>query len=257
MPHLLIERLRSFPSFNIPDRKEFPLGPVALEVLDVIAGIVFILGSVCFLPAYSKDLMVFLYGCMLYVVGSAIYCVICLVTFAEALKEKGPTSLEAWENALYLLGSWVFFIGTFLYWPSSEHWDTLNSSSACVGCMIHKIIDRTFVGTIHFIVGSVLFALAAFVNALNQRCTSDWSSRMFTATTSLHLCGSLLFAMGSVAFFPNLGCGAQMVSLGAWAFILGSVLFLIAGITSLVRTTWKLDEKEIADLKEDMSTHSA
>lgn len=240
MPHLLIERLRSFPSlghfsFN---RKEYPTGAFVLEILDIIAGIIFVAGSACFLPPLSDDLDVFLAGCLLFVIGGAFYVLICCCSFAEALSEKGLATFEAAENGLYLLGSWVFLVGTFLYWPKEAHYKHIETLKGLTFGQYFNLFDPEFEGTLLFIVGSVMFAFGAFFNALNQHEFNDWSSKLLSAITSLYLGGSLLFAMGSVAFLPNMGCGQQMLQIGAWCFIIGSVLFLTGGCLSLWRTTW-------------------
>eukprot|EP00928_Gymnodinium_smaydae_P032615 TRINITY_DN23571_c0_g4_i1.p1 TRINITY_DN23571_c0_g4~~TRINITY_DN23571_c0_g4_i1.p1 ORF type:complete len:149 (-),score=28.82 TRINITY_DN23571_c0_g4_i1:161-607(-) len=87
-----------------------------------------------------------------------------------------------------------------------------------------------------FIVGSMMFAAAAFTNALNQRKYNDDASRLLTAVTSLYFAGSTLFIMGSIAFLPDLGCNEKMVSIGAWLFIVGSVFFTLGSVLSLCRT---------------------
>lgn len=242
MPHLLIDRLRSFPqlgSFNSPfNRKEYPTGAFVLEVLDIIAAIVFVIGSFCFLPPYSDDIDVFLAGCILFVVGGVFYLAICVCSFCEALSQKGLMTFEAGENGLYLVGSWLFLVGTFLYWPPEAHYKHIeNMKDLSLGQLLN-LFEPEFEGTILFIVGSVMFAFAAFLNALNQREFDAWTSRLLSAITSLYLGGSLLFSMGSVAFLPNLGCGRQMLQIGAWMFIIGSFLFLIGACLSLWRTAW-------------------
>mmetsp|Transcript_41508 Transcript_41508/g.72931 ORF Transcript_41508/g.72931 Transcript_41508/m.72931 type:complete len:257 (-) Transcript_41508:96-866(-) len=253
MPHLLIERLREFPtlgSFTFPfNRKEYPTGAFVLEVLDIIAGVLFVIGSICFLPPYSDDIDVFLAGCGLFVVGGIFYLVVCACSFFEALFLKGLATLEASENALYLVGSWLFLVGTFLYWPAEAHYRHIETFKDMTLGAYFNLFDPEFEGTLFFIIGSVMFAFGAFFNALNQREFDEFTSKLLSAITSLYLGGSLLFAMGSVAFLPNMGCGKQMQILGAWGFIIGSVLYLIGGCLSLWRTTWITRHPELEVLK--------
>lgn len=253
MPHLLINRTRSFPSLGTFsfNRKEYPAGAYAVEVLDIVSGIIFVIGSVCFLPPYSNDLRVFLIGCQLFVTGSCFYVVICGCTLAEAMHEKGLVTFETAENAFYLLGSWLFLVGTFLYWPAEAHYKYVEGVKDLSLGQIFNLFEPEFEGTILFIVGSVLFAFAAFFNALNQRSFDTWAARLMTATTSLYMGGSLLFGMGSVAFLPHLGCNEQMLKIGAWAFIVGSLLYLIGGCLSLWRTVWisKHPDEELTPIK--------
>jgi len=265
MPHLLIERIREFPLLlNFSVRKEIPAVHYLIEVLDIAAALIFILGSICFLPSYARDVHTFVKGCELFVIGSIVYVLICGFTLGEAVTHKGFWTFEAFENLLYLVGSSVFFVGTLLYWPDVHVTSFLNTRvqdytrlvqydpgfasskdhqwrlfSAAV-CEVNKF-DREFSGSIYFIVGSVLFAFAAYANALNQRKFDGTVAVLHTAVTTLYFAGSLLFALGSVAFLPHLGCQEGMVTIGAWNFIVGSALFLVGSLVSLWRTTLVLN----------------
>lgn len=243
MPHLIIERTRSFPSIctcTFKTRKDFPAGAYFIEALDIIAGIVFLVASICFLPTYSHDLQVFLLGCLLFVIGSVLYCGICGFTLMEAVKEKGLVTFEGGENVMYLIGSWLYLVGTFLYWPAEAQYKNIKRIQDLSLGQFFNLMSPEFEGTILFAVGSVLFAFAAFTNALSQRRFDDFTSKMLSAITSLYMGGSLLFAMGSVAFLPNLGCNEQMTTIGAWCFIIGSVLFLVGSFCSFYRTWYIL-----------------
>lgn len=241
MPHLLIERLRTFDilgSFTFPlDHKEYPIGAFVLETLDIIAGAIFVVGSVCFLPPYSDDVDVFVAGCILFCIGGFLYLIICGCAFYEAVAKDGLATLESGENGLYLFGSWLFLVGTVLYWPEEAHYRQIEKLQEVCPGQYFNLFEAEFEGTILFIIGSVMFAFAAFFNALNQQEFRGWTSKLLSAITSLYLGGSLLFAMGSVAFLPDMGCNKQMQQIGAWNFIVGSMLFLIGGCLSLWRTT--------------------
>lgn len=241
MPHLLVERLREFPKFFTSN--------ILIEVLDITAGVIFVIGSVCFLPEYEHELQVFLFGVISYVVGSAIYVGICTATVTESIATAGLMSFEAAENALYLVGSWVFFWGTFLYWPKKADTDIIETmKEISVGQQLN-LFSPEFEGTILFIVGSAMFAFAAFVNALNQRRFEDLIGKLLTAVTSLYMAGSILFCMGSVAFLPDLGCNEQMLRIGAWCFIIGSLFYTIGGCLSLYRTILVMQPEHQAEVK--------
>lgn len=253
MPHLLIERLRALPklcTFTLPSRRKFPLGAYLVEVLDIIAGVTFIVGSVYFLPEYSHNLTLFLRGCILYVIGAAIFCFICSFTVAEAVMQHGWQSFESWENGLYLAGSWVFLYGTFLYWPEKAHYEEIETLKDWSLGQYFNLFTTEFEGTILFILGSCMYAFAAFFNALSQHKFDDWSSHMLVSISSLYMGGSLLFAMGSIAFLPNLGCNETMVGIGAWMFIVGSCCYFIGGCLSFWRTCVMLGypEEDIENL---------
>jgi len=249
MPHLVIERLRTCPSlFTIswPAVKSSRFATYTIEVLDIVAAIIFVFGSICFLPTYATSMRTLFLGCSLFIYGSALYCGICMFTFSEALTMKGGClALEVWENGLYLLGSVLFLVGSILYLPGEAH-DAKSAREALAMslgqiCETISNLESQRLGAILFIVGSVLFVLAAFTNLLNQQKADAWSSRMLSAVTTCYMGGSMLFALGSVAFLPHLGCGEPIVALGAWCFIVGSALFLVGGLVSLRRTIWVLD----------------
>lgn len=263
MPHLIVERLRSFDFFGSPPQqgigsfalptipsggfKKHRFSAYAIEILDVVAALMFVPGSVCFLPRFSRQEGYLLLGCRIFVVASIIYCVISLLALGEAISLKGHTSFEVWENTLYLAGSLAYLVGSLLYIPVAPNTSMLealaNLGRAMPKMSLAELCDsldggHQMAGTILFIIGSVLFALAAFTNALNLRKFDDLSSKLLTATTSSYLVGSLLFAMGSISFIPHLGCGESMVALGASNFIVGSIFFLIGSVVSLLRTVY-------------------
>jgi len=245
MPHLIVERIRRVPWVLCPCRpmrRKDAACAYAIEVMDIIGGLIFLIGSVCFHPAVSEDLTVFLAGCALFVIGSFIYFSICTFTLAEAIRENGIATFESCENILYLVGSFIFFVGTVLYYPPEAHHTNMNWIVRSLSLGVYfNLFSPEFEGTVFFIIGSFLFAFAAFVNGLNQRSFDTGSSQLLTATTSLYMAGSLLFVMGSVAFLPDLGCNVQMVTIGAWAFIMGSALYMAGSILSFVRTMRELE----------------
>jgi len=240
MPHLLIDRIRAN---LIVTRKNYALLAYAVEVVDIVGGFMFLVGSAFFLPPYSHDLQIFLAGCIIYVIGSALYFMVCVFTLVEAFVEKGARSWEFFENALYLLGSWVFFIGTVFYWPEEAHHHAVYYVQQCSLAQYFNLFSPEFEGTLLFIAGSVLYAMAAFTNALNQRTSDDLASRLLTVVTTLYMMGSILFIVGSFAFLPDVGCGIRMIILGAWTFIIGSFFFLVASILSLWRTHHMLQDQ--------------
>mmetsp|Transcript_17452 Transcript_17452/g.31485 ORF Transcript_17452/g.31485 Transcript_17452/m.31485 type:complete len:283 (-) Transcript_17452:82-930(-) len=261
MPHLLIDRLRSNPLASLgpyvrqpqeeadeerqetssqgPARRRGLMCALLIELLDIIAGLVFIAGSVCFLPNYAHEVSIFLDGCALFVVGGAIYVFISVFASWEAIRHCGCFSLETCENFLYLIGSGYFLIGTILYWPDKAHtYGIAQLKSMSLG-VYFNLYSPVFEGTVLFIVGSLLFALAAFVNGLNlhEHDHEDTKSRqLLTATTMCYLIGSVLFVVGSVALLPAMGGTDAMEASGAWCFITGSFFYALGSCVSLWRT---------------------
>mmetsp|Transcript_148164 Transcript_148164/g.369401 ORF Transcript_148164/g.369401 Transcript_148164/m.369401 type:complete len:268 (-) Transcript_148164:21-824(-) len=249
MPHLLVERLRECP--KVLDcaclrNSGFPFHAIAVETSDLVAGIIFVVGSYCFLPEYSKDLKVFLAGCVLYVVGGVIYMLISLCTLIEALIHHKSFTLEVFEHFLYAIGSWLFLAGTVLYWPKKAHYDYIETMKGFALGQYFNFFSPEFEGTVLFALGSVLFAFAAFTNALNHRKFEAEMSQMLTAVTTIDMAGDMLFIIGSVAFLPDLGCNDKMLAIGAWSFIVGSVFFVVGALISIYRTLriWRTQERE-------------
>lgn len=251
MPHLVVERIRSVGALcpcgmcvrcpGRPKRRD-AVCAYTLEFLDILGCLTFLIGSVCMLPCFSGNLPVFLVGCALFIVGSVCFFGICCFCMTEAVRAKSWNSFEVCENALYLIGSCVFVAGTVLYWPPEAHHAHVNWLVRRLSLGVYfNLFTPEFEGTVLFIFGSVLFALAAFVNGLDQRAFNTVASQMLTATTSLYMGGSLLFVMGSVAFLPDLGCNERMFELGAWCYVVGSSLYLLGSMISLLRTSRELE----------------
>jgi len=249
MPHLLTDRFYNFPSIStsaLASIKATRSLALTVEVLDIIAAFIFVAGSILFLPRYSANLQVFLHACTLFITGSAIYCVLCSLTLLEAIKRKGMAAIEVWENMLYLSCSWLFLIGSFLYKPTAPYYEHVAvRAPLSLGqiCVMFSFLDRQSLGSRLFIIGSIFYTAAAFLNLLDlhARKIAQWSRRAAAAITALYMCGSLLFIVGSVAFLPPLGCGEEVLYLGAWCFISGSILFVVAGILSFWRTSLVVD----------------
>lgn len=255
MPHLVIQRLRSGVNlcpvrWGQPKRRDAACALI-VESLDLFGGVIFVAGSICFLPTFSHDLQVFLVGCGLFVLGGLVYVGVCSFTLLEAVRERGWVTFEAWENILYLVGSVIFVVGTILYWPPEAHHEGMDwlVNTMSLGAYFN-LFTPEFEGTLLFIVGSLFYVFAAFVNGLDQRNFASAEGQLLSATTSLYMGGSLLFVMGSVAFLPDLGCNEQMLTVGAWCFVVGSALFVAGSILSIIRTACDLKDPSRAPLCE-------
>mmetsp|Transcript_85695 Transcript_85695/g.239497 ORF Transcript_85695/g.239497 Transcript_85695/m.239497 type:complete len:276 (+) Transcript_85695:179-1006(+) len=254
MPHYqILGRLRSWPLHDLKRSHDEQVSlrhregvcACVVEVMDIFGGVIFLVGSVCFLPEVSKRLVVFLTGCALFILGGVIYAGLSTFTLVETVRVRGWQTLEACENALYLVGSIVFLAGTVLYWPEETHYMNMEWMKEFSLGVYFNLFTSEFEGTLLFIFGSLLFAMAAFVNGLSQGQNTgqpDEHGGLLAATTSLYMAGSLLFVVGSVAFLPDLGCSEQMLCIGAWCFIVGSALYVIGGSISLVRVTRQMQQ---------------
>lgn len=263
MPHLLIERIRNTPAFcpcgrRVKDGKVIRMRDNAacaytVEMIDIVSGLIILIGAACFLPTFSRDEDIFIAGCVLFVVGTSGYLVISIFTLAEAIYEKGLESLEACENSLYVAGALLFNAGTILYWPEEANWPMTVASKELSPVQYFNWFSPEFEGTVLFIIGSFFFAMGAYVNGLNQRSFDTPIEKMLTAATTCYMVGALLLVMGSVAWLPELGCGQRMEEFGAVMFVIGSLLYVIGGVISLIRTSLQLEDPEYAPLTEHLS----
>jgi len=263
MPHLLIERIRHTPSF-CPCGRRYKDGKVVrlrdqaacaytVEAIDIISGLIILIGSACFLPSFSSDKEIFVLGCFLFVVGTTGYLVISIFALAEAVYEKGLESLEACENSLYVAGALLFNAGTILYWPDEANWPLTIASKELSPGQFFNWFSPEFEGTVLFIIGSLFFSMAAYVNGLSQQSFDTPIKKMLTAATTCYMVGALLLVMGSVAWLPELGCGQRMEEFGAVMYVIGSLMYVIGGVISLIRTSLQLDDPEYAPLAESLS----
>lgn len=260
MPHLLIDRIRSVPSFcgvarqlsvppkNAPE-EQCRVCTYLVELLDICGALVFMVGSVCFFPVLSQNLDIFLAGCSLFILGAAIYLVLSAINLAEALREKDRGSWETHQHFLYFVGSFFFLVGTILYWPSRAQWKTIEYLKGVSPVQYFNLFPPELEGTLLFILGSVVFAAAAFINGVNETAAGDTvSGQLLRASTSLYMAGSLLFVVSSFAFLPSFGLSDQILGLGAAGFLVGSAFYFFGGIASFARKRLELRSPELSGL---------
>lgn len=226
-----------------------------LDVLDITAGLIFVVGSACFLPCFVVHLEVFIEGCFLFVVGCVIYTGISGFCLWEAVTMKGLSASESTEQLMYLIGSVAFLVGTVLYWPN--HSEILFMSWAkkhSLGAYFH-LFSAEYEGTLLFILGSIFFAAAAFVHGHRHQRNKSLHARIHGAMTVTYIAGSLFLVVGSIAFLPEVspkGSEELVVTIGAICYIVGSTLYVVGGVLSMA-ITWLFThdpEKEplVADL---------
>lgn len=221
----------------------------ALEIMDLVASLAWLMASICFFPSMSKHGDMLIEGCELMAGGSFVFAVICMVTYAEALNKSGACSLDAWQNALYLIGALMLTIGTLLYWPTVEDLGQLDQyieEMSYVKAL--NLITIKCVGSIFFMCGTMMFGFAAFCNGLNLRNFSTMSHQLSVATSSFYMIGSLSFVMGSVSFLPQVGGDLHFEVVGAVSFLLGSLFYVFGNACSLVQKILQPDKAELMDL---------
>ena len=198
----------------------------------VLAGVFFVIGSICFLPEFAA---LYLTGCYFYFAGGAIYLLTSTYDLLEVWHTVGG-EFDRVMNELYVAGSIIYLLGTALYLPEMPH-----------------ILGRqpTELGAYSFIIGSLFFVHACFVNGAHTGdvfAASKWDDdddahkaavqrKMklnVLAMTNCTMLGSACFLVGSVLYLPTIGCEEFAVRCGTWLFICGSALFVLAGALPLV-----------------------
>lgn len=217
-----------------------------VEVIDIISGLIILIGSACFLPSFSSDRDIFILGCVLFVLGTTGYLGLSIFALAETLYIHGIESFEACENSLYVAGAMLFNAGTILYWPEEANWPiTIAAKDFTTPGQFFNWFSPEFEGTVLFIIGSLFFAMASYVNGLSQTDFSTPIKKMMTASTTCYMVGALLFVMGSVAWLPELGCGDRMEEFGAIMYVFGSLLYVIGSVISIIRLSLQADEMDM------------
>ena len=138
-------------------------------------------------------------------------------------------------NALYVVGSVIYLVGTGLYLPG-------------VPLLGGRL--PTELGAWCFIVGSLFFIHACFINGahtgdvfaeastkVEDKRATVLLNRMkinVLLTTNFTMLGSACFLVGSVLYLPTIGCEEFTALCGTWLFILGSILFVAAGVLPIV-----------------------
>ncbi len=136
-------------------------------------------------------------------------------------KNAGLRDQFRWETintAAYLLGGFVFAIGSVLFFPA-----------------LSAYLD---VGAGLFIVGSLLYLLvtghdlAEVVHFLMTRKVAEtiWDKLEFWAALT-YVVGTVLFIVGSIFFLSMVG----LAKAGSWCFIIGSFLFIIAATINVLQ----------------------
>jgi hypothetical protein len=203
---------------------------------EVLAGLIFIVGSVCFLPEYTRNINVFVLGCLLFIVGAGIYVGLSGFTLMNAMN-KGVSRSKLFEHFLLFIGSIIFVYGTILFWPqeSELHKYVFQLKEMSI-VQYYDLMLPELEATVLFMIGSAVFALAAVLNVLGSGREDLPENQIHSVYAICHLLASMLFVIGCVPYLPPLQCTDFQVGVGAWCFIVGSVIFMLSGIAGLKRT---------------------
>mmetsp|Transcript_35248 Transcript_35248/g.101231 ORF Transcript_35248/g.101231 Transcript_35248/m.101231 type:complete len:303 (+) Transcript_35248:544-1452(+) len=174
------------------------------ELVLVLASVMFVVGSFCFLPGPWEDIRI---GDILFIFGSFIYLGKSAISMRELCSDHGHHVVKAvehgadfFENVCYFVACIVFTAGCVLWWPGIY----ANKESKLVGQIIASWC---------FIIGSLGFVVASFCNAVLLSKSKMFalipgkSGELvyFLAFTSL-LCsqlGGVFFTTGSYMYRPG------------------------------------------------------
>ncbi|CAJ1362340.1 unnamed protein product [Effrenium voratum] len=138
------------------------------------------------------------------------------------------------ERGLYLTGGLIFLVGTIYF----QHPQMISHR---VPSEVMRDEDVLFAAIWMFILGSIIFVFATFLNALSLNVSAPGSSKKTfihwsVATCGVYELGGILFVMGSVCFMPNQGCKEGMEILGAWCFMLGACCYVMGDFIEFMKT---------------------
>ena len=254
------------------------------EVLFVAASAMFVRGSLDFFPDASAQS--YLEGCELFMAGSAAYFWLAVFAAYEVMEDarlSGKPVENAYivEQGLYVIGSYLFLVGTALFTPdlstgldSAAAAAAAAAADAAAGADDAKQLIINFLGQNYyfssgklpappdtsvmrgdelFVLGSIIFSIAAFVSALaamdedlkdNEEAVIR--RRTSVACASLYELGGVCFVVGNLGFVPasTLGITAcptgtkNLMSGGATCFVAGSCLYLLGSLLILGYQTW-------------------
>jgi len=238
------------------------------ELLFVVSSLIFVRGSADFFP--GTPLAQYIEGCELFIIGSVLNVGLSIFAVFEIFSDarlcgKAPNVADLAEQALYVIGSLLFLAGTVLFTPPLPAADAVD---AVVGASVSGALelpwfgqtivvqsgvlpppptDAIELGDAYFIIGSILYSVAAFVSSL--RAAGEGSGdpaevlrrRTAVATGTLYQLGGVAFVVGTLGFIPGSALGISacpdgprtMETAGAALFVGGSGCYLLGSLLTL------------------------
>lgn len=148
------------------------------------------------------------------------------------------------NTLFYIIGSCLFIMGSIFFHPDI---------SSIVSYYKTGVLTFTF-GSILFFLGSLQQLIINFQNIcsnndrslINESISIDIDTAISFCRNTIGCINGFLFAVGSVAFWPNYGhCGALV---GNWLYRCGATLGLISCIWFLIRLQMKSNKFTIMKL---------
>jgi hypothetical protein len=212
MPHFVTNRPRRFAIFSAVEKLTLQFGWEALNTLVYeVGGVMFIIGSVFFLPAYEEYISV---GSWLFFAASILYIIVSAYDCVEmSYHPSDAPFIDAGAAASYLIGAIVFLIGSVLFLPT---------------------VGKYNAGALCFILGSLLFVSGAVLNAMQIfQAPSARAARYLLLTAICYIIGSTMFVVASVPYFFPFESAKDKELIYRWLaqqYIVGSLFFLVGGL---------------------------
>lgn len=231
MPHLITNRKRQY-TLKKKALEKAPkfLWEASNSILYLVGGLIFVLGSVFFLPAFSAMENV---GAWLFVIGSLAYLIVTghdlVESLTHLLRDDNTTLryyLEFTTAIVYVIGTLLFTVGSvfFLSW-----------------------VGLDIAGGWCFIIGSGLFVAGATVNVVHVfHAGHKRALQMLNATAVTFVVGSTLFLVASFPYTWKINPGEiewQIFGYAAGQYIVGSVLFFLGGCFNFYRA-WVVENQD-------------
>jgi len=223
MPHLFTNRPRQHNLLSQkPAGAQHFKGESINAFLYLVGSIIFILGSVKFLPGKTENINI---GAWSFFVGSLIYLFVTVHDLLEAIafhkSNKNPSiwkRLELISAIIYIIGSLLFTIGSLFF---------LNK------------INKSEAGSWCFIVGSILFIIGAAINVSQIILAGSLITLQLQNVTAIcYILGSTIFLLATIPYlWQHLSIKDTPIifKYTSWEFITGSFLFLAGGLFNLFR----------------------
>mmetsp|Transcript_16437 Transcript_16437/g.35922 ORF Transcript_16437/g.35922 Transcript_16437/m.35922 type:complete len:464 (+) Transcript_16437:342-1733(+) len=198
----------------------------------VIGSVLFAVGTIYFFPV--EGLEDFTLGCRYYEVGSVLF--MGLTAYSELdrfyrRKREGTAAVkirELVEELLYCLGSFVFLVGTFLFDPTCvAFWVWL------VGCS-KDTVENTAAAL--FMVGSFMFSLGSYVNALSIFEAPKSFRLHYMSVTTCYQFGGLLFVAGTMGYVKAFEPNRTMVWVSTWLYMVGCIFYVLGSGLAFIST---------------------
>jgi len=233
MPHLFVNRQRQYDlGVQAGQSRRHFVWETVNAVLYKIGGVVFIIGSVLFFPRFEAyaDL-----GAWTFFFGSLLYLVVTGHDAAEVWRNRRQTTERDIHTQLETIAAGGYLFGTLLFTAGSIFF--LSS------------VGLTTAGAWCFVLGSLLFLVAAAVNVLQiVQASSLLTLQLMNLTAVSFVAGSVLFTVASIPYLWSIESAIderEIAAFLAWQYLAGSALFLLGGVFNYWRACLVIHEHKL------------